>query len=67
MKNWGWSTTTTGISIRTTEGGSAAIPSRKKVVGICSRLLKINPTSALMEWALMKLLLVEGVIQIWEE
>ena len=37
----GWSTTTTGISIRTTEGGSAGIPSRNKAGGICSPLLRI--------------------------
>ena len=43
MKNWGWSTTTTGISIRTTEGGSAAIPSRNKEVGIYIGVLEINP------------------------
>ena len=36
--NLGWSTTTTGISIRLTAGGSAVIPSRKKAAGICSRL-----------------------------
>ena len=42
MKNWGLSTTTTVISIRTTEGGSAAIPSRNRAVGICSHMLKIN-------------------------
>ena len=40
--NLGWSTTTTGISIRLTEGGSAVIPSRKKAAGICSRLQEIT-------------------------
>ena len=35
------STTTTGISIRATAGGSAEIPSWNKVAGICSPLLII--------------------------
>ena len=40
--NWGWLLQLPAISIRLTAGGSAAIPSRKKAAGICSRLLKNN-------------------------
>ena len=40
-KNWGLSTTTTVISIRTTVGGSAEIPSWNRAAGICSRSLII--------------------------
>ena len=42
------STTTTGISIRATAGGSAGIPSRNRVGGICSPLLIITASSILI-------------------
>ena len=37
-----------GISIRTTAGGSAGIPSRNREGGICSPLLKITALSILI-------------------